>query len=133
MRTQHYGACLLIGLAMTSLTHAADNKTYICQHPQGEERKIEILYSQGTEVPCEVLYHKTSGTQVLWNAANTLGYCEEKAVAFVQKQEGWGYDCTLTNTSESVTEETAAASAAASANTEASVETPELSLSPDTE
>ncbi len=71
---------------------AAD--AYTCTH-NGQERKIEVIYKvEGQKVPCEVVYEKASGAQVLWSAQAQEGYCEEKASAFAQKQEGWGWTCT---------------------------------------
>ena len=68
-----------------------------------QERKIEIVYSQGTPVPCEVHYTKPSGTQILWKAEGEVGYCESKASALVEKQQGWGWACEAVE--ESMTEE----------------------------
>ncbi|MCO7226735.1 hypothetical protein [Pleionea sp. CnH1-48] len=79
--------------AMTSLSlFAIENQVTVCT--QGDaQRKIEIVYPQGEETPCEVQYTKASGMQVLWKAEAQLGYCEEKAAAFIEKQRGWGWQC----------------------------------------
>lgn len=70
------------------------NESYICK--QGDqERKIEIVYANaGSTVPCEVAYIKEDGSrQNLWQAQSKEGYCEEKTAAFIEKQRGWGWDC----------------------------------------
>ncbi|WP_413111805.1 hypothetical protein [Thaumasiovibrio sp. DFM-14] len=86
---------LLIAALFTSATAiAADNQVYRCEH-NGVERLIEVRYPEGTTVPCDVNYTKADGSQVLWKAANTEGYCESKAAEFVKKQRGWGWNCQL--------------------------------------
>ena len=69
------------------------NETYVCTHGN-QERQISVVYAnEGQAVPCEVTYTKLSGTESLWRADNKVGYCEEKAEAFVEKQRAWGWDC----------------------------------------
>ena len=68
-----------------------------CTHGN-QVRLIEIVYQNPpANVPCEVTYTKETEepgvAKSLWQATNNEGYCEEKAQAFVQKQEGWGWDC----------------------------------------
>ena len=70
------------------------NEVYVCKQGN-QERKISIDYANdGATVPCEVTYTKEDGTtQSLWQAQNVADYCEDKAAAFVEKQRGWGWDC----------------------------------------
>jgi hypothetical protein len=69
------------------------NETYVCTNG-GQERQIHILYTnEGSSVPCEVTYEKSIGTTSLWRAENQAGYCEDMAMAFVEKQRGWGWEC----------------------------------------
>ena len=56
-------------------------------------RIIKVVYTQGSELPCEVQYTKDGATSVLWQASNEAGYCEQKAADFVEKQRGWGFEC----------------------------------------
>ena len=56
-------------------------------------RIINVVYPQGSELPCEVQYTKDGATSVLWQASNEAGYCEQKAADFVEKQRGWGFEC----------------------------------------
>lgn len=67
---------------------------YVCQMDT-QERHISITYiNEGMTVPCQVNYVKEDGSpQVLWDAQNAEGYCEQKAAEFVEKQRGWGWDC----------------------------------------
>lgn len=82
----------LLFLLITNTVFA--DETFICRHGK-QERIIEVAYLTEASVPCEVRYSKNEETQVLWNAANEEGYCEKQARAFVEKQEGWGWQCTL--------------------------------------
>lgn len=60
----------------------------------GAQRVITVMYDNPeTGTACEVSYEKASGTQVLWSANNDRDYCLGKAQAFVEKQKGWGWDC----------------------------------------
>ncbi|MDH5433842.1 MAG: hypothetical protein OEY19_07840 [Gammaproteobacteria bacterium] len=93
----------------------------ICTHGD-QERKIEIVYPSGGNVPCEVHYTKAGSSQVLWEAKNTEGYCEEKAAEFVAKQENWGWSCSAVaeapEAPEAPAEETPAAEPAAEETTD---------------
>ncbi len=74
--------------------------SYICSNA-GFERRIAIKYQNASNsVPCEVVYDKGEGAQILWFADNELGYCEEKAEDFVEKQESWGWSCLEENAEE---------------------------------
>ena len=66
--------------------------TYVCTH-DGNTRTIRVIYPDEGPNACEVTYEKSTGTQTLWNASNDSSYCEGKAVDFVAKQEGWGWQC----------------------------------------
>ncbi|MBI1887584.1 MAG: hypothetical protein HYS19_04325 [Nitrosomonadales bacterium] len=73
---------------------ALADEAYVCKQGN-QERVINIVYANaGAAVPCEVTYTKEDGTtQSLWQAQNVAGYCEDNAAAFVEKQRGWGWDC----------------------------------------
>jgi hypothetical protein len=66
--------------------------TWVCTH-DGSTRTIKVIYHDEGPKVCEVTYEKASGTQSLWNANNDRTYCEDKAIEFVTKQEGWGWSC----------------------------------------
>ena len=91
---------LALLMALPFWAQSAENQTYLCLHSQGGERKIDIVYPEGGEVPCQVVYSKTSGSEVLWSANNTVGYCQEKAQGFISKQQGWGFQCELQSRNE---------------------------------
>ena len=60
-----------------------------------QERIITVVYDNDeTDTVCEVTYEKSSGVQTLWTANNDRDYCKDRAVEFVEKQEGWGWTCT---------------------------------------
>jgi hypothetical protein len=70
------------------------NEVYACQH-NDLERIIKVSYENSdSQTPCKVVYKKDSGTQILWSSENDAGYCEAKAASFVEKQRGWGWNCT---------------------------------------
>ncbi len=85
---------LLLLLAPFTLL-AADNQTTHCQLGDAV-RVIEVVYPQGTELPCEVRYIRDGQSSVLWQASNEAGYCEQKAADFAEKQRGWGWQCVAT-------------------------------------
>ncbi len=84
---------LLIVLFLLSVPALAmDNKSTICQYAD-QQRKIDLVYPEKTELPCEVQYTKSSGMEVLWSATAEAGFCENKYQTFVEKQKGWGWRC----------------------------------------
>jgi hypothetical protein len=85
--------CVGISALLLSSFVVAD-EVYACQH-NGLERTIKVVYeSADSQIPCQVIYEKDSGTQTLWSSQSEPGYCESKAESFVEKQRGWGWDCT---------------------------------------
>lgn len=85
---------ILISILLTicfSQVALADT-SYVCTQG-GLDRTIEVVYLGADTVPCEVRYTKDGDTQVLWNAQAETGYCEAKAAEFVEKQQGWGWEC----------------------------------------
>lgn len=77
---------------------AASADAWSCRH-DNDVREVHMVQTTDAPVPCQVIYKKlTEGAedQVLWNADNDAAYCEEKAAAFVEKLEGWGWTCVET-------------------------------------
>ena len=79
---------------------AGDSYSYTCTH-MNDTRIVEVLYLQReSPVPCEVRYTKkdsqgnTISEDTLWSAGYSVGFCEQKAEEFIQKQEDWGWSCT---------------------------------------
>lgn len=59
-------------------------------------REVVIDYPQGGALPCRVIYTKKSEgaeDKELWSAVNQQGYCTERARAFTEKLQGWGWTC----------------------------------------
>lgn len=71
---------------------AMENQTIHCQLDDAV-RVIEVVYPQGSELPCEVHYRKDGTDSVLWRANSEAGYCEQKAAEFAEKQRSWGWQC----------------------------------------
>ena len=83
---------ILLSFGLTGITLA--NETFVCTHGDNE-RRIEVVYVGDGSVPCEVQYTKDGEVQTLWSAQGEAGYCEQKAQAFVGKQQEWGWTCSL--------------------------------------
>ena len=89
---------LIVAIAFSvfsALVTANDNYSYHCTQ-QDLSRFISVVYTTENAVPCQVIYKKESdlgAEQILWQADNIEGYCEEKAETFKDKQEGWGWSC----------------------------------------
>lgn len=86
---------LLLSISTSAI--AKESRTTLCVH-DNQTRVIEIVYAGENGVPCDVQYTKEDDTKTLWSAQNKLGYCENKAAAFVEKQIGWGWSCDLIDT-----------------------------------
>ncbi len=100
---------LLLASIAVSSAFAAENQSTLCTFGD-KERKVEVVYPTAGGKACEVQYTKGTNMQVLWSANSDLSYCEERAAAFVEKQQGWGWQCESTAaamTSEPVAEEMA--------------------------
>lgn len=103
---------LTAGLLLAMIPAAQAGMKSICTHGN-ESRVIEVVYSSDGPLPCEVHYTKAEGTQVLWSAQNAMGYCEQKAEEFTEKQRAWGWECETTR--DAVATEQSAEPVAASA------------------
>lgn len=103
IKTTYRTAIALFSVLFSSSVLADD--VYVCQHADSQ-RIISVVYTEeGSTVPCEVTYEKSTGSQVLWSAQGEEGYCEAKAEAFVEKQRSWGWDCS--NSDDDVVADTA--------------------------
>ncbi|HET8711454.1 MAG TPA: hypothetical protein VFM32_08765 [Spongiibacteraceae bacterium] len=47
---------------------------------------------------CQVNYTKGEETKTLWHSSQ-LEYCTARAAEFIEKQKGWGFDCSTEATS----------------------------------
>ncbi|WP_318466528.1 hypothetical protein [Photobacterium leiognathi] len=83
---------LLVALTVLAFQAHAQDK-YVCKRGDSE-RVVEVVYTNpSSQVPCEVHYTKSTGTEVLWDAKNEKGYCEAKAKAFAEKLTTLGMTC----------------------------------------
>ena len=86
----------LIASLLPAAAAAQDSGKYQCTYGD-MQRRVEIVTEPGLEVPCSVHYFKDTEApgeqQVLWSAENDGSYCRSKAMEFVAKLEGWGWDC----------------------------------------
>ena len=82
---------LFSAISATSV-QAVENQKTVCSHGN-QTRVIEVVYTTGDEIPCEVRYSKEDGMTTPWSANNLAGFCEKKAAAFIDKQETWGWAC----------------------------------------
>ncbi len=80
-------------MASDDSADSSNNKVSVCKHDD-QVRTITLVYNdESSENTCQVDYEKSTGVQTLWTAITDKDYCLEKAEAFVQKQEGWGWEC----------------------------------------
>lgn len=68
---------------------ATADQTTIC-NAQGQERKIDLIEN---EQGCQVNYIKNGESKTLWSSARPA-YCAPHAAEFIEKQKGWGFECT---------------------------------------
>ncbi|GAA4887483.1 hypothetical protein [Ferrimonas pelagia] len=83
---------VVAALLASGSAFAAENTLERCTHGN-EFRLIEVIYPTGEALPCEVQYTKADGTTTPWKAANSVGFCAEKAAELVEKHRGWGWHC----------------------------------------
>ncbi len=96
-------------LASVAVAATAADQAFVCRH-NDSIREIHVIYENpGQPLPCSVLYRKAEGEQTLWSAQAQVGYCEEKAAAFVAKQQSWGWDCAAQTQSQEDSGDTSAA------------------------
>jgi hypothetical protein len=86
---------LAIAVCLPALPFNSVADSWSCRH-NSNVREIHIQRETDAPVPCSIVYKKLTegvGDQVLWRAENDPDFCQEKARAFVAKQEGWGWNC----------------------------------------
>ncbi len=71
------------------------DQTYVCTSGNGQqERIIKVIYQdQASKVPCDVSYQSDGKEQILFQAQDRHGFCEKKALEFVQHQLNQGWAC----------------------------------------
>ena len=67
---------------------AGANETTTCS-AHGDQRVIELVTD---EQGCKVNYTKAGETKTLWSSSRAE-YCAPHAAEFIEKQKGWGYEC----------------------------------------
>jgi len=73
------------------------DRVAICTN-HAKKRIITLDYLvDGSQLPCQVVYEKPTEKpgyrKILWRAKNSAGYCERKMDAFIQKLDGYGWQC----------------------------------------
>ena len=84
---------LLFSISLILSFNVFAQPDYVCKH--GEYiRNIDIVYSvPGEQVPCKVVYIKSTGTRTFWSTDVEVGYCESKAEKFANKKINQGWTC----------------------------------------
>lgn len=80
-----------------STLYQGQDKVAICTN-NSKRRLVTLDYLvEENPVPCQVVYEKPTEIpghrQVLWYAKQTEGYCEQEMAGFIQKLEGYGWQC----------------------------------------
>jgi len=59
------------------------------------KRRLETYYDNDpAELPCRVVYYREDGiTQLIAESQYTPGYCANKRNEFLEKLNGWGWQC----------------------------------------
>ncbi len=83
---------LTLSLFIAAATFAVQAESTTCTFGE-KQRKIEVVYPENSDVACEVQYTKDGNMTVLWSARAEQDYCAPKATAFIEKQQGWGWQC----------------------------------------
>jgi hypothetical protein len=87
--------CLFV--VIVPLTNALA-QSWLCENTN-LKRYVEIYYPNSPSYsPCSVIYRKPTedaDDRILWQAQNNEGYCKNKAKAFVEKLETWGWRCSI--------------------------------------
>ena len=86
---------LLFTMSLILSCNVFAQQGYLCKH--GEViRTIEVVYSTpGEQVPCKVVYTKSTGPSTFWSAKTKIGYCENKAEEFANKLQSKGFTCSV--------------------------------------
>ena len=88
---------LLLFLGLASEVSAS---TWTC-HKAGLTREVVVFYPEApARLPCKVFYSKPDENvlpRALWEAKYTQGFCEHKAVEFIEKLNSSGWQCLLQN------------------------------------
>ena len=107
-------AFFVLAFSLPILGAAQDGQNYRCTNGD-TVRRVEIVYTSGAAVPCEVHYYKDTeapgALEVPWNAQNQAGYCEARAEELVSSLRGWGWSCAATGAAGTVRDDTDALSA----------------------
>ena len=89
-----FNRCLLFLLLVTSYPLSADEDFHYQCRMDDSVRVIAVYYdSQSRNVPCEVHYIKGGSDQLLWQASTQAGYCEAKALEFIDQHGAKGWRC----------------------------------------
>ena len=89
-KTLLISTCLFAGISTSAV--AIEDITTVCVNGSNI-RIVEVIYPGESAVPCEVQYTKKAGTQTLWTAKESVGFCESQAAKLVEKQKNWGWTC----------------------------------------
>jgi hypothetical protein len=88
---------LFLVLGVVPLSNAFA-ESWVCENAD-LKRYVDILYPNSpSSIPCSVIYRKPTedvDDRVLWQAENDKSYCENKAKAFVEQLESWGWRCSV--------------------------------------
>ncbi len=86
---------LILLLLYIAAGHSLADQTYVCSNADGEQqRTIKVIYQdQSSKVPCEVSYQADGKEQALFRSQDREGFCEKKALEFVQHQLDLGMAC----------------------------------------
>ena len=85
-----------LGIAL-AFDAGVEDSVVVCSN-QDKRRIVTLDYEKGgMRLPCQVIYEKPTElpgfSKKMWYAEHTEGYCEKKMDEFLDKLEGWGWEC----------------------------------------
>lgn len=89
---------LTLFLLCTAAGFSNADQTTLC-NAHGQERKIQLVEN---EKGCEVIYAKGADSKTLWSSERSA-YCAPHAAEFIEKQKGWGFECSTQDTAAATT------------------------------
>ena len=75
----------------------ADDPTIICKNAQHRRKLVVVYFQENKKVPCQLVYYKETerpgDIKIPYEAKNSIGFCEKKAVEMQKEFENAGWSC----------------------------------------
>ncbi len=82
------------GTSYLASTHLSTlSNSFTCTNGKLSRQITLDAPSKHPDYACQVIYQSEKGLSIPWRAKNEEGYCRDKAMSFVNRQVGWGWNC----------------------------------------